>query len=265
MGRQRRIKEKTGWYSFGKRSFKITLFLFLIGISLITFKTLKNWLSHNLLIKEIKVKGNKRVSAKEILKKAQIETGTPILSLDLKEKSHIIKSNPWIEEVKIQRGLPELVEIEILERKPVALIQLDDLYLVDRKGVIFKKAGQGEDLSLPLLTLLKENSRSLGNSTGEERWKDLIEEALKFLHFAKRRDIPVSKISIHPFQGLTIFIKPSQKNPLWDDLKDIPLRVGFGGFTEKFEKLRRIKTEIQGKKVKVIDLRYRQKVLVRLG
>lgn len=116
-------------------------------------KTGYYWVLHAdfLKIKKINVRGCSLINKKRVLQKTGIKKGKNILAVNLGKESGGLERDPWIYKAVVKRRLPGTIEIQIKERKPLAVIKLNDFYLVDRQGEIFKKAEQHE-LNLPLLT-----------------------------------------------------------------------------------------------------------------
>ena len=103
-------------------------------------------------VKEIQVEGCLRHTPDQILYMAGLKPRVNLLSLNLKYICQSIENSPWVERAKIKRILPDQLEINITERKVAALINLNQLYLVDTKGNVFKKAENEDGLMFPILT-----------------------------------------------------------------------------------------------------------------
>jgi cell division protein FtsQ len=63
-----------------------------------------------------------------------------------------LRANPWIESVDARRVLPHAIVVELRERVPVAVVELDSRYLVDATGHPFKRADADDGAGLPLVT-----------------------------------------------------------------------------------------------------------------
>lgn len=82
------------------------------------------------------VSGQHNVQLDFILNSLNADTGTQILSLDLKNIQDSIMKNGWIKHVLIERRLPNTLYIELIERTPVAIWQISKkLYLIDNEGL----------------------------------------------------------------------------------------------------------------------------------
>ena len=75
-----------------------------------------------------------------------------LFSVKLKEVVKRLESHPWIDQVRVRKVFPHKILIQIEERKPMAIIQLEELYYIDTKGEIFSPVGDGDEYNYPYLT-----------------------------------------------------------------------------------------------------------------
>ncbi len=99
----------------------------------------------------------------QVLKVAQLSEGLNIFSVNLAQVHDRLQRLPQIDEVQVERRMPNEIDIKITERKPVAWITSekavanpfasDAAFLVDARGILMKeKKLLPEYLSLPLIT-----------------------------------------------------------------------------------------------------------------
>ena len=62
--------------------------------------------------------------------------GENILSLDLAALKARLRSSPWVADATVTRTLPNTVRVEVQERVPLALAEIDRLYLMDGDGAL---------------------------------------------------------------------------------------------------------------------------------
>jgi cell division protein FtsQ len=60
--------------------------------------------------------------------------GENILALDIEALKARLRASPWVADATVTRALPDTVRVEIHERVPLALAELDRLYLMDEDG-----------------------------------------------------------------------------------------------------------------------------------
>jgi len=207
-------------------------------------------------VQQVIVNGEKRLTEVEVLNLARIDIGGNILDIGLKDVSDRIEQHPWVEKVLVKRRLPLTIIINITEKTPVAIINLDRLYLVDKNGVIFKEVGPEDLFDIPVLTGLE----SADLATNESVSVKLIKKALHTLDEINKRKIlgadEISEINMDPYTGLTIVT-----------LNDATqIKLGSGDLEKKLGHLKKVMADLQKKhkKVEYINLTYGERVYVKL-
>ncbi len=109
--------------------------------------------SSRFAVKTILVEGAAHRSQPDVAKKAGVELGKNVFSIDLEAARRGLLSDPWIERASVDRKLPGTLLIHVTEREPLALVALgDELYLAGRGGEVFKRVEPGDPVDLPLIT-----------------------------------------------------------------------------------------------------------------
>ena len=206
-------------------------------------------------LKQIQVEGCLRHTPSQILHTAGIKPRINLLSLYLKSICQCLENSPWIERAKVKRILPNQLEISIIEREPVALINLNQLYLVDKKGTIFKKAERKDGLAFPVLTGVTWE----GLMNYKEIHTPLITQALILIDRLKEEGInpsTISEIHLDATFGLTVFTIPHATQ----------IEMGFPPFQEKCKRLCAIIDDLEQKNLvpQTIDLNYSHKSFVNI-
>jgi cell division protein FtsQ len=206
---------------------------------------------------EIKIMGCVNVTETELLNLSRIDFKASLMNLDLKEVSNRLAQHPWVEKATVRRDWSRMaLIIEVQERVSLALILLDDLYLVDRHGEVFKKAGPKDRIDLPVFT-------GLQYQEVKERDKgaiSLILQGLELLELLREGKVltlrQVSEIHLNKENGLTLFTLD----------KGIPIRLGSGKLSEKISRLEKVLPDLQqkSKDVEYVDLNYPRKVVVKM-
>jgi cell division septal protein FtsQ len=207
-------------------------------------------------VERIVVSGENRLSEIEVLNLARIDKGTNILGIDLRRVSDRIEQHPWIQKAFVKRELPQRIIINVTERVPVAMINLDRLYLVDKKGIVFKEVGPEDTFDVPVLTGLESEDLA----ANERISRRLIEKALTIIDEVDKRGTlgvdQISEINMDPYAGLTIFT-----------LEDgTQVKLGFDDYEQKLDHLKKVIADLQerGEKAEYINLNYGEKVYVKL-
>ena len=206
-------------------------------------------------VKKIQVEGCLRHTKDQILYIAGIKSQTNLFSLNLKNICQCLENSPWIERAKVKRIFPDKLDISIIERKPAALINLKQLYLIDKKGTIFKKAEREDGLlAFPILTGVtwQDLMKPQGTHT------HLITQTLTLMAILEEEGIDISAISeIHldPTFGLTVFTTHHATQ----------IDMGFPPFQEKCRHLCSIMEDLKRKDLipQTIDLNYSCRAFVK--
>jgi len=206
---------------------------------------------------EIKIMGCLNATETELLNLARIDFKASLMNLDLKEVSERLAQHPWVEKTKVRRDWSRMaLIIEVQERVPLALILLDDLYVVDRLGEVFKKAGPKDRLDLPVLTGLQYREVK----ERDQGAMGLILQALELLRLLGERKVltlqQISEVHLSKKKGLTLFILEG----------GMPIHVGSGKLHEKIGCLEKVLPDVQRKykNVESVDLNYPKKVVVKM-
>jgi cell division protein FtsQ len=215
-----RVKRKKPIYKNGFFWRVILFFLVSGGIFYLLF------LSPFFQIREIKISGNKKISTEQILSQVQAKieqkllffTTRSIILVNLNQiKKEILEKFPQIDEVYFKRKFPAILELEIEERKPVAIFNFEENYFfIDKKGVIFEAAE--DESSLPKIenSLLTEKPE-LGEKVINE---ELISKILKISSELENLKVKISEVKIVSDERINI--KTSQDWEIYfDPQKDL--------------------------------------------
>ena len=102
-----------------------------------------------LTVKEVLLEGRIHAPRAGVLKALGLKVGDPIMGFDLAMVRDRIEALPWIQSAAVERRLPGVVRVRIVEREPIALWQRKGvLSLVGRDGVPItnRKLGRFRDL-----------------------------------------------------------------------------------------------------------------------
>ncbi len=186
-------------------------------------------------VREVEVKGSRRIPRETLLSLTVMEGMPSLFSVNLKEVVKRLESHPWIEQVRVRKVFPNKVVIQIEERKPMAIIQLEELYYIDTRGEIFTPVGDREEYNYPYLTGL--TRRVLEKDPVEA--KRLISKALELLRMVNHeKAFPMEEISeIHMERvfGIRCFTKA----------EGVEVKMGWEDFGEKLKRLSLIWSDLR--------------------
>jgi cell division septal protein FtsQ len=116
-----------------------------------------------LRVSRVEVRGGHFLSEGEVRQLLGPAVGENILSLNIDDLKKRLRASPWVADAAVQRTLPDTLRVEIDEREPVALAEIDHLYLMDGDGTLIELFGpRTASFDLPVV-------RRLGGLPPEER------------------------------------------------------------------------------------------------
>jgi cell division protein FtsQ len=92
--------------------------------------------SERLKVTRVEVRGSRFLSEGEVRGLLGPAVGENILALDLEGLKSRLRASPWVAEAAVVRSLPDTLRVEIRERTPLALAEMDRLYLMDAEGTL---------------------------------------------------------------------------------------------------------------------------------
>jgi cell division protein FtsQ len=108
----------------------------LIAVSLVWTGYSKVMASERLRVGKVEVRGGHFLSEGEVRELLGPAVGENILGLDIDALKARLRASPWVADATVSRNLPDTVRVEIRERVPLALAEMDRLYLMDGDGAL---------------------------------------------------------------------------------------------------------------------------------
>ena len=231
----------------------------LLVLSLVVFGSHRIY--HTLLadslfrLKEVEVIGSQRIARETLLSLARVEGSPNLFTVKVKEVAKRLQTHPWIEGVVVRKTFPNKITIHVEERKPLAILQLDEPYYIDLKGVIFSPVGDRGRYNYPFLTGLDREALEKDSEGVKER----LMSALELLVMAEKGKIPpleeISEIHLGKTSGIQCFAKD----------EGLEVMMGWDQFGEKLRRLSLIWSDLRrkGLAVRYIDCSDLDRMVVR--
>jgi cell division protein FtsQ len=210
-------------------------------------------------IAEVDVLGNRQLEPIEVRRAAHLQIGSNIFEVSMEEARNHLLQHPWVEDATVVRKLPGRVRIEVVERTPVALVALDQLYLVSDEGAVFKRLGVDDPADLPVIT-----------GIASERFYDDLDYrtevllgSMALLHDYEGAGLaarePVSEIHFDGASGIELFVGADGMN----------VRLGNGQHRQKLRRFRTVLERLEREKTRpsyvyLDNVRSPERVTVRL-
>ena len=135
--------------SLGRTLFKsvlLGLFVGLLSIGMWQREEISNFFSQaidclaqkgGIRLEDVAVEGRNQVSSAEILRCLNLKRGETLTQLNPHMTQECLEKNPWVRSATVIRQFPHQVQIQLIEREPVAIWQYQSQNkLLDREGTI---------------------------------------------------------------------------------------------------------------------------------
>jgi len=174
----------------------------------------------------VRVYGAERVPQAELIQLTQITRGTSLLRINVEHIRRRIRQHRWIREALVRRVYPNELEVIVYERRPMAILESGNGYLIDGEGYLLSQATPAEAASLPRLVARLSHTPSLG-----ERLTDpAIHAGLRLLEQAHDssffRDTVITHIDIINAERFLVRT-PRGRLIVGDSLVGIDKKLGF--------------------------------------
>lgn len=159
--RRQKLAAKRAKRKNGKAAFKALGTIVLVGLvgvsAALGARKAVDWAARAeiMRVENVVVRGAKNVDSTEVLAVAGVEVGASLLGIKSAEIRERLGRNAWISRVRVQRLFPGKVTLRIIERTPVALVNLGRVYQVDAEGVLLPLT-PGECTAAPVLSGLRD-------------------------------------------------------------------------------------------------------------
>lgn len=173
--------------------------------------------------------GNTHASDAELMRIAGLQLGQNLVATDAFALERQLAAHPWVKAALVHRRFPRTLDLKITEHRPVAIVSLGDLYLVDEDGEPFKRLQPSDALDLPIVTGIERDDYVA-------RRDDTVTRLGQALNAARQYSATAPNLSeVHLDQeGVTLVTADG-----------LQIRLGEGGFEEKLGRLARVRQELK--------------------
>ena len=207
---------------------------------------------------QIEVSGNRIVAREDIQRLFMADRGHSVARIPLDKRRAQIQELPWVEDVSVQRILPNRLRVFITERTPIAFFRNGaELVLIDAHGVLLDRP-EGEDYRFPIVTGLSEN---MPRDEREKRMQT-YQEFVKHVDLVKPGSSDrVSELDLSNPRDLRAVLTGLGSGP---DAQAVTVHFGQSDFTGKYRMLIENFAQWQANAgpVRSIDLQYSRQVVV---
>jgi cell division protein FtsQ len=156
--------------------------------------------SERLKVGRVEVRGSHFLSEGEVRELLGPAVGENILGLDIEALKARLRSSPWVAEAVVSRTLPDTLKVEIHERVPLAIAEMERLYLMDGDGGLIDLYGpRTAAFDLPIV-------RGLQGVQGEAR-RDRAQRAGALMRDLGELAAEVSEVYVEPSGDLRVVLR----------------------------------------------------------
>lgn len=191
--------------------------------------------SRTFALADVQVLGQSEATDVELVRLGGILLGQNLVRMDVSAMERSIATHPWVKSVRVTRHFPSRLTVEVEEHRPVALLSLGELYVVNEDSVPFKRLKAGDGFDLPVITGMDRGSFGELRSEGLETLRTavaLIEAYGTEPAIAKQ---PLAEVKLHP-EGVTAVTTDGQE-----------IEFGEGEVTAKLRRLSRVRQELHAR------------------
>lgn len=195
------------------------------------------------------VSGNKKLSTREVLSAADIQSGDNIFGVSLDLAKARLTAHPWVDTASVMREFPNRLIIRVTEHKAAAIVRMGNPYLVNPRGELFARVeepkpkatdkvetnGDPKPDGLPLIEGVPQGSLPVAGVPQHHpkgRTAESVKEILPLLGelAANQARFKVQSLEIHPELGLDLITTGATRK----------IRLGYGNYREKLKRVRRM-------------------------
>ena len=241
-----------------KKRLIFTSISFLLIIVLIKISSWWCINSNNLILKNISISNTKIIENEEFYSLVNRFIGYSLEEIRIDSITKIIESHPYVEAARVSKWYPSKIKIELIEREPIAILNISPMVLLDKYGFVLPYETSKINFNLPILNNFNTNldfypygNKALSENVGNcIDWLNRIRNDYPSLY----QDISEMKMTSENDINIILSEYPTQiflgKNHIWT----------------KIEILKKFETELLPKKLSdfaYLDMRYDNQVIAK--
>ena len=172
--------------------------------------------------------------------------------------AELIEDHPYVNAVRVSKHYPSEIKIEIMEREPIAIVNIDPMLLLDENGFVLPDLGNLNDHDLPIMSNFNED-------------KELYPYGSKAISIKVIECISLLSKLKNQYEGLynnLSEIKISSDNEIEMILADQPTQIFIGdkNVNYRINILKEFEKELEPKTISgfsYIDIRYDNQVIAK--
>ena len=176
--------------------------------------------------------------------------------LNLYEISTLIESHPYVKYARVSRHYPSEIKIEIIERKPIAIVNMDPMIFLDENGFVLPVEGIQTNYNLPVMNNF--NSEPQLYPLGKLALSKKVKEAIDL--------ISKIKTNYSDLYNNLSELKISSRNEIELILSDLPTHIYLGNekISSRIRTLKEFESKLKPNKMSdfsYLDMRYDNQII----
>jgi len=201
--------------------------------------------SERLRVGKVEVRGGHFLSEGEVRELLGPAVGENILNLDIDALKGRLRASPWVADATVSRTLPDTLRVEIRERVPLALAEMDRLYLMDGDGALIDIYGpRTAGFDLPIV-------RGLARIDAEAR-RDRAARAGALLRDVGELGGEISEVEVEPSGDIRVVLRGAGE----------VVRMGSPPYRGRFVTFLSLRQDLRERcpRAEYFDLRFRDRI-----
>lgn len=204
---------------------------------------------------QIEIKGIENVTRRQVMEVMGADIGRNVFFIPLDERKHQLGQIPWVESASVARLLPNRLSVSIVERQPVAFVQVGNrISLIDSHGVLMEMpSSAAKKYSFPVIVGMGEQEPL---STRAARMKIYTQLVSELDAGGSNNTKDLSEVDLGDPEDVKVSVI--------DPEGEVLVHLGAAGFADRFKLY---KAHVQEWRQQVdrlasVDLRYDRQVIV---
>lgn len=181
-------------------------------------------------IRSITFSGHEQLEEAELLRTSGLAIGQNVFDLAPEDVRDRLGRHPWIASVEVQRRLPGTFTIDVRERRAVAILALEQLYLVGEDGTVFKQLGEEDLVDLPVIVGIPRERFVRDRAYRASVLLEIVALMHDYRGVGLWRREPIAEVHVEADDSLSLYVGEDATY----------VRLGRGPFRDKLQKIRRV-------------------------
>ena len=173
--------------------------------------------------------------------------------------AELVEDHPYVNAVRVSKHYPSEIKVEIMEREPIAIVNMDPMLLLDENGFVLPDLGNLNDHDLPIMSNFNED-------------KELYPYGSKAISLKVIECVSLLSKLKYQYEGLynnLSEIKMSSDNEIEMILADQPTQIFIGdkNINYRINVLKEFERELEPRTISgfsYIDIRYDNQVIAKM-